>query len=81
MGYIRAQFDGDITIDKIWSCEALRIKLGMSTRIRVGEVKECLRCSFAEARKFLQDERFFEYVESGHYYKILPTILDVLNVE
>lgn len=81
LGYIHAQFDGDITIDKIWSCEALRIKLGMSSRIRVGEVKECLRCSFAEARKFLQDERYFEYKESGHYYNILPTILDVLNAD
>ena len=53
----------------------------MSSRIRVGEVKECLRCSFAEARKFLQDEKYFEYVKSGQYYRILPTILDVLNVE
>ena len=81
LGYIHAQFDGDITIDKIWSSEALRNKLSQASRIRVGEVKEYLRCSFAEARKFLQDEKYFEYVKSGQYYRILPTILDVLNVE
>ena len=82
MGYIHAQFDGDVTTDKIWSNREFMEFLERSSRVRVGQVKEYMKCSFAEARKFLQDERFFEYVETGRYYRIdNVALLDALNIE
>lgn len=80
--YIHEQFDGDITIDKIWSNREFMEFLKSSSRVRVGQVKEYMRCSFAEARKFLQDTRFFEYVKSGTYYKVNNIkLIEVLEAE